>query len=43
MFIAGDLLVLDKEYAVSKITKTFNSKMTIAHASNFFYLFSQNA
>ncbi|KAI1426423.1 hypothetical protein F5Y12DRAFT_742185 [Xylaria sp. FL1777] len=39
-FVAGDLLLGDEEYAASAIAEAFNGKITIAHASNFFHLFS---
>ncbi|KAI1364577.1 hypothetical protein F5Y08DRAFT_306345 [Xylaria arbuscula] len=42
-FVAGDLLASDEEYAASEIAKTFNGKITIAHAANFFHLFGWDA
>ncbi|KAI1275964.1 hypothetical protein F5Y07DRAFT_145424 [Xylaria sp. FL0933] len=39
-FVAGDLLVSDAEWATSEMAKAFDGKMTIAHAANFFHLFS---
>ncbi|KAI0521375.1 hypothetical protein F5B22DRAFT_571176 [Xylaria bambusicola] len=41
--VAGDLLVPDEEYASSAMAKTFNGKINIAHASNFFHLFGWDA
>ncbi|KAI3337893.1 hypothetical protein F4824DRAFT_462098 [Ustulina deusta] len=38
-FVAGDMLLPDAEYAASAMARTFNGKMTMAHASNFFHLF----
>ncbi|KAI0970119.1 hypothetical protein F4678DRAFT_147832 [Xylaria arbuscula] len=38
--VPGDLLLPDAEYATSEMASTFNGKMTIAHAANFFHLFS---
>ncbi len=39
-FVTGDFLLPDEEYAASKMAATFNEKMTIVHATNFFHLFS---
>ncbi|KAI0489487.1 hypothetical protein F4859DRAFT_152806 [Xylaria cf. heliscus] len=39
-FVAGDMLIPDVEYAASAMARTFNAKISIAHASNFFHLFS---
>ncbi|KAI1095502.1 hypothetical protein F5B19DRAFT_306539 [Rostrohypoxylon terebratum] len=38
--VIGDLLLLDEEYAASELSRTFEGKISIAHASNFFHLFS---
>ncbi|KAI0444063.1 hypothetical protein F4803DRAFT_512518 [Xylaria telfairii] len=39
-FVAGDLLIPDADYASSAMATTFDGKMSIAHAANFFHLFS---
>ncbi|KAI1467862.1 uncharacterized protein F4812DRAFT_427875 [Daldinia caldariorum] len=39
-FVAGDILLPDEEYAASPLAQTFNGKMSVIHASNFFHLFS---
>ncbi|KAI1325180.1 hypothetical protein F5Y16DRAFT_276124 [Xylariaceae sp. FL0255] len=42
-FVAGDMLLPDDEYASSQLAKTLNGKITIAHAANFFHLFTLDA
>lgn len=39
-FVAGDLLIPDADYGTSAIATTFDGKISIAHAANFFHLFS---
>ncbi|KAI1746802.1 hypothetical protein F4782DRAFT_473473 [Xylaria castorea] len=39
-FVAGDMLIPDEDYATSAMAVTFNEKISIVHASNFFHLFS---
>ncbi|KAI1211539.1 uncharacterized protein F4807DRAFT_472993 [Annulohypoxylon truncatum] len=38
--VAGDLLLPNEEYAGSELACTFDGKISVAHASNFFHLFS---
>ncbi|KAI0201283.1 hypothetical protein F4808DRAFT_460140 [Astrocystis sublimbata] len=38
--VEGDFLLPEDEYATSAMAETFNGKISIAHASNFFHLFS---
>ncbi|KAJ3580239.1 hypothetical protein NPX13_g327 [Xylaria arbuscula] len=39
-FVAGDMLAGDAEYDYSELARTFNEKISIVHASNFFHLFT---
>lgn len=38
--LAGDMLLPDEEYAASELARTFDGKVTMIHAANFFHLFS---
>lgn len=38
--VAGDMLAPDEEYTNSEVAKTFDGKISIIHAGNFFHLFS---
>ncbi|KAI1733551.1 hypothetical protein F4680DRAFT_441215 [Xylaria scruposa] len=39
-FVAGDMLIPEADYASSEMAQAFNGKISIAHAANFFHLFS---